>query len=126
MAGFRAVIERIIHCGIVEGEIWINGSFLTEKIDPADVDCCLMLPSRFYESGTELQRETIDWLNSRANEPKRGFRCDIAAEILFPEASPWHHLCEPMREHWRSIFGRSVTNQQPKGIAVLRLEAIPT
>jgi hypothetical protein len=34
--GLRSVIQRAVQTGI-DGEVWINGSFLTEKIDPADV-----------------------------------------------------------------------------------------
>jgi hypothetical protein len=124
MAGFRAVIDRIIQCGIAQGEIWVNGSFLTEKIDAGDVDFCLLVPSRFYDSGTDKQRATIDWLNSRENEPKRLFHCDTVAEIIYPEKSPLHYLCEPMLEHWRNTYGRSVRTREPKGIAVVSLGAM--
>ncbi len=35
MAGLEAVIKRLVDTRI-EGELWIDGSFLTEKIDPGD------------------------------------------------------------------------------------------
>ncbi|SPF43697.1 conserved hypothetical protein [Candidatus Sulfopaludibacter sp. SbA4] len=76
MTGLRTVVTRIVQCGITEGEIWINGSFLTEKIDPKDVDLILMYAARFYDSGTEAQTALIDWLNSKQNEPKALFHCD--------------------------------------------------
>lgn len=123
MTGFRAVVERIVRCGI-EGELWVNGSFLTEKIDPADIDLCAMIPSRFYDFGTEDQRIVIDWLISSENEPKRRFHCDTNADLVYPETSPDYYLCGPMFDHWRRIFGTSVKTSEPKGIAVLRLEQV--
>jgi hypothetical protein len=124
MAGFREVIDRIVGCGI-ECELWINGSFLTEKIDPKDVDFRVMFPTRFYDSGTERQREVIDWLNRSDDEPKRLYRCDAAAEPVFPEDSPYRYLTDDMFAHFRHIYGRSVKDNDPKGIAVVLLPESP-
>jgi hypothetical protein len=41
MAGFEAIYERALAVNI-EGELWINGSFTTNKIDPEDIDLILI------------------------------------------------------------------------------------
>jgi hypothetical protein len=123
MSGFRQTVKRIVDCGI-GGELWINGSFLTKKIDPADIDFCAMIPCRYYDSGTPAQRDVVDWLQSRQNEPKTLYLCDTNAELVYPEASPYHYMHTSMIEHWLQIFGRSVGKGEPKGIAVLQLDQV--
>lgn len=120
MRNFRAVFARIAQTGI-RGEVWVDGSFLTEKIDPADVDCVLNIPPHFYESGTPEQTDLIEWLISSDNTPKRQFRCDIDVGIAYPEESPDHYVWQQVSGHWHRLFGFSVKTREPKGIAVLRV-----
>jgi hypothetical protein len=42
MSGFEEVVRKLDSVGIV-GEVWVNGSFLTKKIDPNDIDASLRL-----------------------------------------------------------------------------------
>jgi hypothetical protein len=123
MEGFRDVLKRIVRCGL-RGELWINGSFLTEKIDPPDIDCVAMIPSQFYDDGSPVQKDVIDWLQSKANEPKRLYLCDTSAELVYDENSPNHYMHADMVEYWQRTFGRSVATGTPKGIGVLRLDEV--
>ena len=56
MAGLAEVIERLIQHRVV-GELWVDGSFLTEKINPGDVDVVLRVPSSVYDDGTSEQKQ---------------------------------------------------------------------
>lgn len=79
MAGFEAVFERALAVGI-EGETWIDGSFLTKKIDPGDIDFIFLMDARFYESGTEEQYDFIEWLIDNVDDPKQSF---LATQMWF-------------------------------------------
>ena len=58
----------------VAGEIWADGSFLTEKINPKDIDLVLRVDGELYNSGTVEQRQAIDWVI--ANQ-KLTLKCDF-------------------------------------------------
>jgi hypothetical protein len=120
MAGLREVVVRITGAGI-SCVLWVDGSFLTKKIDPSDVDLVAFVPARFYDEGTEAQQGVIEWLTSKENLPKKQFRCDTHAEPMYPEGSPLHYMVSGALEHWQKIYGRSVESGEPKGIAVLDL-----
>jgi hypothetical protein len=55
MAGFEAIRERALSLQI-RGEAWIDGSFLTKKRDPRDIDFILLIDNNYYDSGTTEQR----------------------------------------------------------------------
>ena len=121
MAGLHTILKKIVAVGIT-GEIWLDGSFVTEKIDPSDSDFVAMIPAEFHDAGTEEQRAVIEWLISKENEPKKSFKCDAYVHLKYPEGSPEHHLWLPTLNHWQDIYGHSVKTREPKGIVVLDLE----
>ena len=120
MAGLREVATRITRTGI-SCSVWVDGSFLTEKIDPWDVDLVAFIPARFYDDGAPEQLAVVDWLTSRDNEPRKLYRCDTHAEPMYPELAPFHYMVAGALDYWRNTYGRSVGGGAPKGIAVLEL-----
>lgn len=46
MQGLRHVVDTLSNEAI-PGEVWVDGSFLTKKIDPADVDILLSVRDGF-------------------------------------------------------------------------------
>ena len=38
MEGLIAILKRLRTAGMGDADVWVNGSFLTKKIDPNDVD----------------------------------------------------------------------------------------
>jgi hypothetical protein len=125
MAGLREVLARITGAGI-SCTVWLNGSFLTERIDPGDVDLVVLYPPRFYDKGTDAQREVIDWLVGRDNLPKTQFHCDTHAEPIYPEGTPMHHMVEGALAYWRQIYGHEIATGKPKGIAVVEVQGATT
>jgi len=123
MAGLREVLARIARTKL-GGHIWINGSFVTESIDPADVDMVVMTSSVFYDDGTPAQKALIAWLESKDNEPKKHFHCDAFIELLPPDGSAFEYLGADTKRHWEKIFGHGPNTGDPKGIAVLELKSL--
>jgi hypothetical protein len=60
MDGFRKIVamlneERII-C-----ELLVDGSYLTEEIQPDDIDFSVVVSPQFYDMSTPSQRKLLDW-----------------------------------------------------------------
>lgn len=125
MAGLDTILRRVASVGIT-GEVWLNGSFVTEKIDPNDSDVVAMVPAEFYDAGTEEQRSTIEWLISKGDEPKILFKCDVYVHLRYRETSPEYDLWIPTLNRWQHIYGYSAKTGEPKGIVVLNLAKVLT
>lgn len=69
----------------VSGELWLDGSFLTEKINPKDVDVILKVDASVYNAGTQEQRDAIDWVI--ANQ-KPTLKCDSYALMQYSTGDP--------------------------------------
>ncbi len=124
MAGLVAIYERARQVGL-PGSIWVDGSFLTEKSDPNDVDVVFWFPQVYYEDGTEQQQEYIRWLTSNEEDPKASFRCDTYAEPIVREDEPEYDLHVSTMEYWRdAVLGFAANSGKPKGIAVLSLDEL--
>lgn len=117
MQGLEEIIRRLCAKDIV-GELWVNGSFLTEKIDPDDVDVVLFVEVTFLESATTEQAEAINWVNSNL---KDSFCCDSYVSIEYPQSHPQHSYGEYWRAYWTRQWGFDQDDNPAKGIAVVSL-----
>jgi hypothetical protein len=97
-------------------EIFVDGSFLTHKPDPDDVDVAVELEPDVANSLTKSQRQLIDSANSESY---------IAGVESFVETRwPIGHLQYELNRDemtWGSHFGREHFGGWLKGTAVLRL-----
>ena len=116
MLGLEAVIDRLRADGVV-GEVWVDGSFTTQKIDPADVDIVLRVQASFYNIGTPEQRAAIDWLQS---DLKTDYLCDSYVLFEWPESHPNYWFGEYLYAYWMRQWGFSRSDVM-KGIAVIDL-----
>ncbi|HEV7222846.1 MAG TPA: hypothetical protein VGN42_09100 [Pirellulales bacterium] len=108
--------------GDVAGELWIDGSFVTEKIDPEDVDILLRVPSGVYD-GDAAKRTLIDWATHE--ERWDDHSCDSYKWIEYQAGHPLYADSEDDRRYWTDWFGRSRKGTE-KGIAVIELPAAIT
>jgi hypothetical protein len=114
MAGLEDVIQRLTSAGVA-AEIWVNGSFLTQKHDPGDSDLVLRLPIEAYERGSEEQKATLDWVRSNL---KQTHLCDSYLFYVFPSGDNRAILNDYNHAYWIRQFGFS-RGLELKGIAVL-------
>ncbi len=116
MRGLEGVISRLEDGGIA-GELWINGSFLTEKIDPNDVDVVLRMEATFYDNATISQKRIIDWLNT---DLKPDYHCDSYYFMEYPVGHANYLIGQDMRKYWSGLWG-SDRSGNPKGYAVIEV-----
>jgi hypothetical protein len=107
IAGLHAFITALRRVGVVF-EVWLDGSFCTDKLDPNDIDLVV-----FADENTINKLEPkvqiylgglLDRITSRAQ-----FGCDV----LF---APSNNI--ELRSYWRGWFGYD-RNERPKGMAKL-------
>ena len=125
MAGFELIHEQLELLSFT-GEIWVDGSFLTKKLEPDDIDFVVMMPSAFYDSGTEDQKQFIEWLVNNEDDPKKSFRCHTDVGLLYESSHPFWSLTVETLRHWEhDVYGYSVATREPKGIVIVKLPTVP-
>lgn len=118
MHGLAKVVSALEEAELF-GELWIDGSFLTEKVDPRDVDLSLRISSEAYEHGTEKQRAAIDWVSSNLRSQ---LKCDSYVFMEYAADDPlfWHG--EYMYSYWMRQWGFSRDERTMKGFVVYALD----
>jgi hypothetical protein len=121
MAAFELVYEQTQALQL-HGEFWLDGSFLTHKIEPTDIDFVLFVAALFYDSGTPQQKAFLDWLINKEDDPRKSFHCDTDVVLVYEESHIEHGHYLQIARHWKDeVYGYSVTTREPKGIVVVSL-----
>jgi hypothetical protein len=100
----------------VGNELWVDGSFLTEKIDPQDVDLILVLPENFESNASAEQLGVWNWWDT--SEPKGMFQCDTYSLPRLPLSDPDYLLYLRLELYWKKWFG---TSRQGRGKGIGRI-----
>ncbi len=86
MQSFEDVLD-VHYENDVRGEIWLDGSFVTEKINPKDIDFVLEIKSEFYDGGsTQLQGAVDTLIDNGPDWPPA--ECDTNA--MFHDPPEWN------------------------------------
>jgi uncharacterized protein DUF6932 len=75
-------------------QIWVDGSFVSTKVDPTDVDILLEVHGAFYDQATDEQKAIIAWVDSNL---KTSHKVDSRAWNFYDRDNP---------EHWSSVWWR--------------------
>ena len=118
MQGLEDAIETLVEARI-GGELWIDGSFLTEKIDPEDVDVTLRIDADFMNELTPEQALAINWFTT-PGEARKTHYCHGFVWVDYPNDHPSFAFGQNLRTYWLRQFGLSRSNEK-KGIAVVQL-----
>lgn len=112
MEKLTKVVELIQSNGM-RGQVWINGSFLTNKLNPDDSDIVLVVMAEEYLKFNQEQRAFWAWF--RDTDLKPSMRCDNYAFIREGSAhGEWNYA------YWLRQFGFSRADEM-KGLAVIKI-----
>lgn len=107
--------ERVgLHC-----DFWLDGSYVTKKLNPNDLDIVARLPEHVYNEplNSDVVRE-LEWFDSDAP-------CDLSLDTYhFPDSAPGSPLHDVTRErfsYWEDLFSTGRDGTTEKGIIVLRV-----
>jgi hypothetical protein len=104
---FLQFLENILRLDIIT-ELWLNGSFVTEKPDPGDIDAVA-----FFDRNKLNNRKNIE------NNPLINItyvQLNYLTDIRLIDKDN-----EALRSYWRGWYGFS-RDEQPKGFVCLKLE----
>jgi hypothetical protein len=107
IAGLRSYLTAL-RCVGVNFEVWIDGSFSTQKTDPNDIDLVVFADPDELNKLPPAAHTYLNGLFDRTTA-KRQYGCDV----LFALATDYNS-----RSYWRGWYGFD-RSEQPKGIAQL-------
>jgi hypothetical protein len=115
------LIDKLRSAGI-GCKIWLDGSYLTKKIDPDDIDLIVEVGIHVIERVTPEQHQLLD---SIAKLKYHADPMKLHTFVIF--TAPFGHIMAPeadrLRARWVKDFGYSLIKGEPKGIAIL--EVVP-
>lgn len=102
----------------VRGEFWIDGSFLTEKLNPDDADLVLAIDAPEYRRMTPRASKFFQWFCN--TNLYADYRCDNYPLIRGGQVEN-----EYMYAYWLKQFGFSRADDM-KGLAVVQIPYVVT
>ena len=98
---------------------WINGSFVTNKLNPKDIDIfCLIDYSVLEEKEDLLRAEFI------GDQLRRSYNIDAYLVILYPENHNLHRFTLSDKYYWNDWFTKSKMNRRRQRFAKGYLEIV--
>lgn len=123
MEGFLRIVELLkkerIRCELV-----IDGSYLTEEIEPEDLDFVVVVTPKFYESCTPQQRKTLDWIGDDKTI-RASHLCDCYLCVNYKKGDGLWFEGINDRAWWVSWYSKSVIFKRDRGVAVVKLGRRP-
>jgi hypothetical protein len=107
-------LTQVINQKGINGEIWIDGSFLTQKLNPDDVDLVLVISQSTFNLMDDDQKEFLNWFNNTSLYQR--YRCDNYLFVREENAATGEYLYA----YWLKQFGFSRGGAM-KGLAVVRI-----
>lgn len=120
MDGLEAVILQLNKSGIPM-EVWVDGSFTTQKLNPEDSDIVIRLSGPDYDGASMPAKAPIVW--AVQNDLKPSHKCDSYAFPEYPEGHKLYGQGQWRRAYWLNKFGYD-RQEQPKGLAVIKLPVL--
>lgn len=117
MDGLEKFVDILRAEGTV-GALWVDGSFMTQKLDPHDVDIVLSVQWSFYENGTAAQHAIVDLVAVADFKPD--YFCDAYLLWEYSKDDELYAWGEWERAYWIRQFGFS-RGIDKKGMALIQL-----
>lgn len=116
---FVAFIERFQQELTSEFKVWLDGSFITMKLNPKDIDAVFLLDYLICER----KKSVLDnwWFTA---ENKLGNGLDLYYSVEYPESHKRHFLTHLNHLYWLDVYSHtrrdSFGQQHPKGFVELK------
>ncbi|MEW6023454.1 MAG: hypothetical protein AB1807_15090 [Pseudomonadota bacterium] len=110
LTGLKKFLDDLAALAI-KGDLWFDGSFVTEKSDPDDIDLVVVLDPVSIEGLSPQQQLTVQQLFDNPSS-KAKYNCDVYC-VLSTDVV-WV-------SYWRGWFGFKRDGRTPKGIGFISL-----
>ncbi len=116
MDGLRNVINDLNQFGYTL-EIWVDGSFMTQKLNPDDSDVAVRVDGVQFDASSPLKQQGFrNFLNTDFSDTHK---CDLYGFTEYPSGHSLYDYGQWRRAYWLNKFGFS-RKEEPKGLAVIR------
>lgn len=119
MDGFRRLTCDLIGLGI-PGDLVVDGSFLTEEIEPDDLDFALCVTPEFFEACAPQQRKNLEWIRDDFSI-KETHLCDCHLCVEYPTDHIEYFDGIQNRAFWVNLFAESKVYKRIRGVAIIAL-----
>lgn len=120
--GFQAYQETLLNVFGCNVEQWIDGSWVSNKQDPNDIDVVSLIDSEFIESDEVYFNKMYSNKLLTVFGSKDKFMVDAYAFILFPEDDPRYDLVtRKMMVYWDDWWSHD-SDHNEKGYIVLKTQ----
>lgn len=101
-------------------EDWVDGSFVTGKVDPNDTDVLTHLVHEDLQRLDEDEKAQLAFLVGDNLGCKQLYRCDVYALVEVPEDHPHRPVYERMWQYWDNWWGHTRDDPpKPKGYVII-------
>ncbi len=119
MDGFQSFLQILselkVPCSMV-----VDGSFLTEKINPEDIDFAVIVEPKFYDNCSDEQRAFLHWIRDE-KEPRDRYLCDCYLAVEFTPGHKEYYDGMLDRAWWVNLYSESVVYKRKRGVAIIRV-----
>jgi hypothetical protein len=119
-AGFRRIVCDLITAKVI-CDLVVDGSFLTEEIEPGDIDFAVCVSSEFYDSCSPEQLQLLHWIRDDFSIQETHL-CDCYLCVEWPPGHPEYFEGLQNRRFWVNLFAKSVVYKRDRGVAAVRLD----
>lgn len=101
-------------------KLWIDGSYVTKKIDPDDIDLIVEVDVGKLQTATVDQKALLAKINAQAYH---GDPMKLHTFVIFsaPAGHVSYPTAETVRARWIKDWGYSLKKRTPKGILILEV-----
>ena len=119
MDGFVKIVE-MLKAEQVPCQLLVDGSFLTEEIEPDDIDFAVIVKPEFYDGCTPNQRELLDWIGDDKTI-KYTHYSDCYLCVDYDNGHPvWFDgVCD--RTWWLKFYSKSVVQKRDRGVVIVNI-----
>ena len=119
MSGSTEIVCKLVEYRI-RGDLIIDGSFLTEEIEPDDMDFTLCVLDDFYLAASGKQRAYMDWIGDDKTI-RATHMCDCYLCVECSNESPLYFDGIQTRQYWTNLYTYSKFIKRVRGLALVRL-----
>ena len=122
--GFKRILRELDRMEI-PADLVINGSFLTEEIDPDDIDFAVIVAAEYFESLQGERLAYLEWIRDDKTI-KATHRCDCNLCVEFPVGHPMYWDGIQNRAYWVGLFSKSIIYKRDRGVVIMSPEQYGT
>ena len=91
---------------IVSFKMWINGSYVTRKLNPRDIDFVIFIPYDIYRANEQMIQAKY-----KTEGAEQFFSVDAYTIEVYPESHNKFMFTQSDTAYWRSWFGETARNR---------------